>query len=375
MKRFFAARQSYLLALGLALALAAWMLSGHGPDPEAQPAGETAAHAPEPRDPLIHVRVQTYHAEDVQRELVISGRTEPARSATLRAEIDGRVVAVEAARGRPVRQGQPIVRLDPRDLEAQLAEARALVAQRELQHQAAQRLQQRQMQAETAVAEAFANLQAARAMLKRIEVLMANTVIRAAFDGVLDQRPVELGDYLTAGDTVARVLEQDPMVITGHITEQDVHLVEPGQVGDARLVTGERVSGRLRFVAAEADEATRTFRVELEVPNPAGTIAAGVTSEIRIPSQSMAAHFLSPALLSLNDAGEIGVKAVNDDGVVEFHPARIIRAGADGIWVSGLPESLKIITIGHGFVRPGERVRAIPASAIADSHPPPRDAS
>jgi multidrug efflux system membrane fusion protein len=370
MKGLLIKRQSWLIASGLAAALTAWMLSGmlggDASDKAADQAAAVAEDAPA-RDPLMQVRVQTSRAEAVLHELVISGRTEPARTASLRAEIDARIIGVDIERGMRVQRGQVIVRLDPRDLDAQRAEANALIAQRELQYQAALRLKERQMQPETAVAEALANLEAARARLSHIDVQVQNTVIRAPFDGVLDRRPVEVGDYAKAGDTIAVVLEQDPILVSGYINEQEVQFVAAGDAGTARLVTGEALAGTVRYVASDSDEATRTFRIELEVANPDGRVVSGITAEIRIPSRAIDAHFLSAALLSLNDAGEIGVKAVNSEGIVEFHPVHIARSGAEGIWVTGLPPTLQVITIGHGFVHPGDRVRAIPAGALAES--------
>ncbi len=100
------------------------------------------------------------------------------------------------------------------------------------------------------------------------------------------------------------------------------------------------------------------------MPNPEGELPSGVTSEIRIPIKAEKAHFLSPALLSLNDEGVFGVKLVNDDGIVEFHPARIVKSVAAGVWLSGLPDTVRLITVGQGFVRQGDRVKAVPEESI-----------
>ena len=108
---------------------------------------------------------------------------------------------------------------------------------------------------------------------------------------------------------------------------------------------------------------TRTFRVELEVPNPDGRFAAGTSAELVIEDEPVPAHRVSSALLALDDAGTIGVKAVDDEGVVTFHPARVVRAEADAVWLTGLPERLRLITVGQGFVRPGDRVEVVPEAA------------
>jgi len=354
--RYLAARQSVLIALVLALLLAGWMASGLiAASTEKPPA---ASQLPAPRDDRVRVRVRTSTAEAIDREIVLSGRTEPARSVTLRAEIDGRVVEVAAARGAAVRAGDAIVRLDPRDREAQLREARARLRQRELEHEAARKLSADNFQSRTQLAQASAQLEAARARLRAIELDLANTVVRAPFDGVLEERAVELGDYVPEGAEVARVIERHPLLVTGYVSQQEIHLVRPGMRGRARLVSGQEVEGTVRYVASESAPATRTFRIELEVPNPRGELVLGVTSEIRIAVERHRAHHLSPALLALDEADTIGVKTVNEDDTVEFHPVNVVRSAADGVWVTGLPETVRVITVGQGFVHPGDRVMA-----------------
>ena len=296
--------------------------------------------------------------------MVLHGRTEPARTVWLRAEIEGRVIAINAERGARVKAGEVIARIDVRDRPALLVQAKAEVKQRELQYQAAQKLFRQNFQSETDVAETFAALEAARAALIRMQIELSNAFVRASFDGVLDQRPIEIGDYVLAGDPVARVLEQDPMLITGYVAQGDVHQIKTGAKGSAELVTDESLQGTVTYVASESDKETRTFRVELEVANRDYRIVSGVIGEIRIPTQTFSAHFVPPSLLTLNEADELGVKALGKDGVVEFHHARIVRATPNGLWMTGLPETLRIITVGHGFVRVGDRVRSVEESEI-----------
>lgn len=368
LRRLIAERQSLLVALGVTAALAIWLLSGSGAtSAEHDGAQRTAAERPA----VTRVRVRTLDAQPISRDVVIYGRTEPSRAVTLRAEIDGRVIGIGAERGARVHAGDPIVDLDIRDREARLQQARAAVRQTELQYRAAQRLVEKSFQSETAVAEALANLEAARAAVKRVEVEVANSHLSAPFDGVVDRRAVEIGDYVSDGNEVARILDLDPILVTGDITQQELEQVRVNARGYAELVTGERLEGRVRYVAAEADSATRTFRVELEVPNPDRSLLSGITAEMRIPTRTLTAHFLSPALLSLDDEDTVGVKCVDDTGRVVFHPVDIVRATAEGMWVTGLPPSARVITVGQGFVRAGDLVEASaepsPSATAVDS--------
>jgi multidrug efflux system membrane fusion protein len=367
MKRFFAAKFSTFIAFGVLLALAGWLLSGQWQDNT--PAASTAAPG-EQSDALTRVRVQDFHAEPINQEIVVTGRTEPAREATLRAEIDAQVTAIEAERGVAVKEGDIIARLDLRDRRAQLRQAQAEVKQRELQYRAAQRLFADQYQSETQIAEAQANLENARAQLEQIETEIDNAIIRAPFDGILQERLIEKGDYVSVGDTVARILEQDPLVVSGDVAQQDIHRVKIGAPGTARLITGQEVAGQVRYISAQADEATRTFRVELQVPNPDNRLMAGVTSEIHLPIQQLTAHYLPMSILSLDDAGQVGVKTVNGDNQVEFHPVPILRTTTGGVWVGELPETVRVITVGQGFVHSGQHVEPVAEKAVAEAKAP-----
>ncbi len=356
MKGFLHRNQSLFIALGITLALALWLLSGTGATGSAR---DPSLEAPRKDRPAVtSVRVKVLESERVTRDVIIYGKTEAARSVTLRSEIDARVMNIGAKRGSRVEKGDLIVRLDVRDMEARLAQARALVEQRKIQYDASRRLKSQNFQSQTNVAEARANLEAARAAVKRVEVEIGNSVVTAPFDGVLQARPVEIGDFVSEGKEIGRIIELDPILVTGDVTQRELADLRVGAKGSAKLITGEEIHGVLRYVAAEADGSTRTFRVELEVANPEGAFVSGTTAELRIPAEELSAHYISPALLSLNGRDQIGVKSVNEEGVVEFHAVDVVRAGADGVWVSGLPDRVRVITVGQGFVRAGDRVEA-----------------
>lgn len=350
---------SVAIAVGVAAAFAVWMASGYiGRDPA--PASESTTNAPDAPSAPIAVSVRPSSARTITREIVVSANTEPNRVVELRAEMDGRVVELGAERGSRIGQSQLIVSLDMRDLEARIAEAEALIAQRELQYEAALDLEERQLISDVQIAEARANLVAARAALEQNLVDLRHTRIRAPFDGVLDEREVELGDYVRSGDIVARVVDTDPLLIVGEVNERNVAAIDVGNTGSAVLVSGQTVEGTVRYLAPVAAASTRTFRVELAVPNPDGALRAGMTAEMNLAADEITAHFLTAALLALDDAGNIGVKAVDDFDQVRFYPVEIVSSTTDGVAVTGLPDEVRVITIGQGFVTDGQFVTPVP---------------
>jgi multidrug efflux system membrane fusion protein len=353
-----------LVAGGVALAVAVWMLSGMIGGDNADPAtrstlrsGGTGASGNPERRPRVVVLRST--ARTVRREILVSARTEPNRQVELRAETDGAVVALGVERGALVAEGQRIASLDMRDREAQLEEAEALIVQTQLQYEAAERLRGQQFVSEAQIAEAKARLVSAQAAKTRILDDIGYTTVKAPFDAVLQERLVEVGDYVQAGDSVAFLVDTDPMIVVGEVNEREVHALGVGNPGTADLIGGTTVEGTIRYLAPVADENTRTFRVELAVPNSEGKLRAGVTAELKLSAEEITAHSLSASALSLADDGTVGVKAVEADNRVRFYPVEIVSTSPEGISVTGLPRELGIISLGQGFVVEGQLVEAV----------------
>ena len=358
-------RRSYLIAAALGVGVAGWILSGQldGADsPRPPPSEESRAAAS-----LPSVRVRAFAARETVNELVLFGRTEAERQVDLKAETVGRVVAVGATKGEFLDKGAIIVRLAMDDRQARLEEAKARIEHERIAFDAARRLSLKEFRSKVQLAEAKAKLETAKAALARIQTDIARTVIRAPFAGVLDDRPVEIGDYVAVGAVVARIVDLDPILIVGSVSERDVARIDVGTTAWARLVSRERVEGRVRYVSRMGDDATRTFRVEVAVPNPGAAVAEGLTVELRLPTARVRAHRVSPAVLTLSDKGVVGVKAVDAGGRVVFHPVRLIADGPEGAWLAGLPDEVTLITVGQEFVRPGQRVRPVPEGKDGDA--------
>ena len=349
--------KSWFLSAGIITVVTLWLLSGQ--IGETEDTGDTVdvAALAAARNA---VRVRTQSAEEVMRTIVVNGKTAPARIVNLAAETDGRVEYVGAERGASLKRGDLIVRLDERDRAARLAQAQATLKQREVEFDARSRLKSDSYVSEAQLQEAVALLETARAELTRAELDLSYMSVRAPFAGALQARMVEIGDFVKRGDPIATYVDNRSIIVSANLSEFDAKYVNVGDPAEARLATGETVRGRIRYVAPVADEATRTFTVELEVDNANGTLRAGGTAELRIPAETVLAHRVSPSLLTLDDAGNVGIKIINDRGEAEFVVADIALSSSDGVWLAGLPETATIITVGQGYVSNGATVEAVP---------------
>lgn len=308
----------------------------------------------------VSVLTKTITPESWRDEIVIRGRTEAERKVIVRAETSGAVAETPAELGALVENGAVLCRLNVDARQAQLAEARAALAKAELDYKAAVKLNEDGFRAETGVAAAKANRDQAAAAVERAALDLEKTAIKAPFEGVFDKRHVEVGDFMAVGDPCATVIQRSPFLVIGAVSEQDVSKISKGDRGVARLATGETLEGEVRFVSSAADPATRTFDVELEVPNEDGALRDGVTAEFTVFAKERNAHRVPRSALVLNDDGDIGVRAVGPDGVVVFFPVRLIGETMSGVWVSGLDGGVTLITRGQEYVSEGQAVTAVP---------------
>lgn len=390
---------SYVWGGVFAAVLAIWLLSGQF---SRTPAGEGEIAEPVVESgnaKLTSVRVRTIEAVPHEVTLTLRGRTEALRSVQLRAETAGQVVALPSEKGTFVQTGDVLCQLAVDARAAQMDEAKALLKQRKLEWEAAKRLQSQGHRSETQTAAIQSGYQSAQAMARRMELELDRTKIRAPYPGIFNDRKVEIGDYMQPGQVCGSVVSQDPFLVVGQVSERDVSKLQQGKRGKAKLLSGEIVEGIIRYISAAADPATRTFKIELEVPNP--TVMAmfdmpieqgdatpaeeqdaeadlkeaiaqtammpggptifrdGITAELYFPLGKAPAHHISPAVLGLNTQGDIGVRTIDENNVVSFVVVQIISDTVSGVWVAGLPPVVTIITVGQELVMPGEKVNPI----------------
>jgi len=305
------------------------------------------------------ISVQTLKAVNRTREVTVRGHTEASRTVTVKAEIAGTIAELRVNKGDRVTPGQVIARLDLADRAARLSEAQANAAAKQLDYNIAKALTDQGNQALNRLVAAQAALESANAALARIQLEIDKTEIRAPFAGVIEDRQAQMGDFINAGAAVALVVDDDPFLVVGAVSENEVAEVKLGTRATATLIDGRTVQGTVRFLATVADPQTRTYRVELSVPNTQHTIRAGMTSTMVIPVGTAIAHLVPGNALVLDDKGQVGVKSVNPQGKVEFHSARVMASDANGVWLDGLPQTVSIITVGQQFVRTGDTVRSV----------------
>jgi multidrug efflux system membrane fusion protein len=363
--------------------------------------------------PLIKVVAQHSSAQAIKSAVVLRGQTEAARQVEVRSETSATVISPPLPSGTFIEAGQLLCKLDPGtrgalfaeaksrlaeansrlseaksripESRARVIEARARLDEANVNQNAAVKLSEdgfatdtRVKGADAAVAAAEASVEAAKSGLSAatsgilsaeagIESAMAGIAaaekelsrleITAPFKGLLEAKTAELGSLLQPGSLCATIIQLDPIKLVAFVPETEVNRIEMGALAGGRLAAGgDEIRGVVTFLSHAADPTTRTFRVEIEVPNPDLTIRDGQTAEILIGASGTTAHLLPQSALTLNNDGALGLRVINAEGVVRFQTVQLLRDTVDGVWLTGLPEKLDVIVVGQEYVTAGVRV-------------------
>lgn len=353
---------SKLIAVLIAFVAIVWIGTGllFGSSAENKSAAANESASPQTPD-LVEVRVRELTANPYDEDVVVTGRTHASRDVAMAAETDGQVIEILHEEGDIVSEGDVLARLELRDRKARVDEATLRVNQREIEYNAARKLETQGFNSRVRLAQAKADLEAAKAELENARVELAKTEIKAPFDGVVSVQHIEIGDYVAPGGALFDIVDLDPIELVGFVSERRVQHLKAGIKAKAIFLDGQVLEGTLTYIAPAADPQTRTFRIIISAANADLSVKEGLTAEVHIPVSAQQAHEISPAILSLNTEGQVGVKIVNAQDKVEFVPVRILSDQAASMWVTGAPEKARFITVGQDFVIEGQSVKPVPA--------------
>ncbi len=305
----------------------------------------------------VTVAIRQSVAQQVTLFFNAEGQALPDRDTMIRPEASGEIAEVFVSMGEFVEEGAQIARIRSEQAEAELARAQQEVTRTERDLENAEALLERGVATLDRVQEARSAFAQADVQLTSAEEALADLVIVAPFAGRIETLDLDAGEFVQAGAEIARLVDISPLTVSFQVPQQALSRLESGQTARVFFITGEEREATVTFVGTSAAQSTRTFLAEVSLPNEDGAIAAGISAEISIPTEEVTAHFLSPSVVSLSPEGQLGVKTVDDENIVHFYPVEVVRPELDGIWVTGLPDEINVITVGQGYVSDGETVR------------------
>lgn len=319
------------------------------------PAAEAAPKAPRTVAVVVPPRVQH------ERAIHLSGQTQADKRAVLATRAAGIIEQLPVKQGDKVETGQLILALSAEDKPAMIDTAKQLVKQRQAELEAAQRLAKTGTLAKLSLDTAVSALAQAESQLKAAESDLERMTIVAPFAGVIDSVDVEIGSAVSQGAQIATLLSLDPVVVKGEVSERDLVYIKAGDNAEAKLVDGEKVTGTVRYISREAAAATRTFRVEVAIPNPDDRIPAGMTAEITVRAAASDAVILPRSVVTLSANGDLGIRVADKDNKIVFYPIDLMDDLTNGLVLGGVPRDARVVVAGQDLVTEGDIVNPVAA--------------
>lgn len=348
-----------IAALCVSLAAGAWVLSGEfssvGSAEEAE--GKESPTTETEKAPLVRtVAAVEPTFIDHSRAIRLSGITAADKRVSLAARAEGVIATLSLEKGAPVEAGAIVMTLEGPEAVAQEKIAEIALAQKERDLEVAEKLFAGGSTSESNLTNARSARDAALAELNRAQASADRLELKVPFSGIVDSLSVELGEWVQTGAPVATILSLDPILVKAEVSEVDLASVSVGSTAKVRLVNGQEMNGTIRLVAREASAETRTYPVEIALPNPDLTLPSGMTAEVALFAAPVRAVVVPRSIITLSETGELGLRVVGADGLAQFATVTIIDDTPDGLVVTGVPEGVRIITAGQDLVRNGEPV-------------------
>jgi len=352
-----------LAALVVLIGFAGWVATGKfssvgSASAEAEQAKAAVAQAPpQVRTVAVVAPPHIQHA----RAIRMSGQTEANQRASLAVRSNGVIDRIMVKQGDRVKPGELILALAAEEKTAAIEMARQVLLQRQAEADAAERLVKTGSMAKLQADNARSGLATARSLLEAATAEVTRNEVRAPFDGVVDRVPVETGSSVMQGALVATILNLDPILAVGEVSERDLGYLNTGDEAEIRLISGQIVKGKVRYISRDASPQTRTFRIEVAIPNGDGSVPAGMTAEITLRAAPTDAVILPRSVATLSKKGELGIRAVDKDGKVTFHPIDLVDDTPTGLVLAGIPADARVIVAGQDLVTEGDQVKAVAA--------------
>jgi membrane fusion protein, multidrug efflux system len=362
-------KASRIAALGVVAGATLWILSGHLLPRESAESSAAIRTNESDTKKLFRVGVAQTSVVPHSRKLILSGRTEADRRVIITARTGGILTELKVRRGTQVKGGDVIAVLSDEARESQVAQAKSLVLQRQAELDAKRPLIASGANPKLDLVNLQAQLDAAKGALAMAEAELDRGVIRAPWAGVVSDISVEVGKaaFSMAGADLCTLVALDPMLAVVEVSERKLAGLKVGDMAEVRLITGETRRGKVRFVSKTASQTTRTYRVEIELPNADGAIPDGISADVSIPLAAISATSVPRSALTFSSSGDLGVRTVDGNGIVGFLPINVIEDEQTLMWVGGIADGTRVIVQGQDFVREGQHVEAVPATDYSAS--------
>ena len=278
-----------LAALVVLVGFAAWMGTGSSRRSAAlqnEAAAEAGRDASRPSLPLRTVAVVTPPRVNHARAIRISGQTEADKRATLATRVNGVIDELPVKQGQHVKRGDLIMTLDAEDKDAAVRMADSVVTQRAGRGRRGRAAGQGRQRAQAAGRQRPLRAGHGQVAAGSAKAELARNEIKAPFNGIVDRVPVERGSAIMEGGEVATLINLDPVLAIGEVSERDLRYLKIGDEADIRLVSGQTVKGTVRYISRDASAPRAPSASRWRSPIEDKALPAGMTAEITLAARA-----------------------------------------------------------------------------------------
>jgi len=303
---------------------------------------------------IIKVETEIFIAQQIDQSIIIQGQTTHSNKIDVKSQTVGNIININFNRGDKVYEGMSLIEISKENRKELLESAEQLIKLYEIEYSSTKKLIDKGLSSKSKLGLASYNLANAKSQLKNIELDIENTNIFSPFEGIVTYKNIEISDYVTPGTILLTIVNLNPIKIQGYLSEFDVNKIELNTKALVENTNGVKKNGKITFISPSAQTSTRTFEIEIEADNSDLAFKSGITTSITIEGSQLLAHKIPPSILTLQDDGTIGVKALNNNNLVIFYPIEKVKDTIDGMWVSGLPIKVNLIISGQEYVSIGQ---------------------
>ena len=209
---------------------------------------------------------------------------------------------------------------------------------------------------ELALSASYAQIKGVDARISQLLEQLKFTNVTASQSGWLEKYHVEVGQTIKENAPVARILGLKSLILDAPIPQTQISKIKIGDIVDLEIDGAGKRQGRVDKIATSANQATRTFNVEILLDNSDGNLRAGMSAGVRVIIDKVPAFKISPAHLNVDEEGSLSVKTVASNGIVKIMPVMIAQTVGNAAYVSGLPDGTLILGMGQAFVSEGSKI-------------------
>lgn len=320
--------------------------------------------APVIEAPPVNVNVLTVTAEpQLPDTFDLPAIVEPNKIVTVSAEVEARIERIPLIEGSTVHAGDLLIQLNKDLLQPAFEMAQAQVERDQIEYERMASLVKDDATPKRDLDDATTRLAVSRSTLEQARARLERTSILAPADGVLNDLPVEEGEYIQVGNPVAQVVDNDTVKVAVEVPERDIAFFSVGQAAQvlADVKGSEKLmDGIITFISELADERTRSTRMEITIANKEGLLRSGQIVRARLTRRILKDAILIPLLAVIPMEDSKAVYVVNSEQA-QRHEVELGIIKGDRIQVTqGLEPGEQLIIAGHRFVAPGQKVNVVP---------------